>query len=92
MYPGLKQVLRGPKGDLLCLEDELDLLDLEGHRALLVPILREGELVRSEDSIEGVRDRLRLELSVLPNEVRDLEHPGHWPVQPSDRLARAALS
>ncbi|MEC7242544.1 MAG: nicotinate phosphoribosyltransferase [Myxococcota bacterium] len=92
MYPGLKQLLRGPKGDLLCLEDELDLLDLEGHRALLVPLLREGELVRSGDSIEGVQNRLRLELSVLPNEVRDLEHPGHWPVQPSDRLARAALS
>ena len=92
MYPGMKQLLRGPKGDLLCLEDELDLLDLQGYRPLLVPLLREGEFARPEDSIEGVRDRLQRELSVLPEEVKNLDNPGHWPVQPSDRLARAALS
>jgi nicotinic acid phosphoribosyltransferase len=92
LYPGMKQLMRGPKGDLLCLEDELELLDLQGFRALLVPLLREGQRIRDEDSVEGVRDRLQRELSVLPEEVLDLESPGHWPVQPSDRLARAALS
>ena len=92
LYPGLKQILRGPKGDVICLEDELDLLDLQGHRALLVPLVKEGERVRGEDSIEAARERLQRELSVLPESVRALEDPDHWPVRTSDRLARAALS
>ena len=88
----MKQLLRGPKGDLICLEDELDLLELQGHRALLVPLVKEGERVRGEDTVEAARDRLQRELSVLPEGVRDLENPEHWPVQTSDRLARAALA
>ena len=77
---------------MICLDDELDLLDLQGHRALLVPLVKEGERVRGEDSIEAARERLQRELSVLPESVRALEDPEHWPVRTSDRLARAALS
>ena len=91
-YPGLKQIMRGPKGDVLCLEEEIDQLDLQGHRALLVPLVREGEQVRAEETVQQANERLDRELSVLPDTVRDLESPSHWPLSTSDRLAREALS
>ena len=88
--PGAKQVfrdyaIREMRGDVIARAEE----DLPG-RALLVPFVHNGRLVR-EEAIVDMRDRARDELLALPARLRELdgEAPG-YPVAYSERC-RAAL-
>ena len=83
--PGAKQVFREyvggeMHGDVIArLEERLP------GRALLVPLVRNGRLVR-EDTIAEMRERARAELEALPRSVRELDGEGRmYPVTYSDR-------
>jgi nicotinate phosphoribosyltransferase len=88
--PGAKQVFREyvggeMRGDVIARVEER----LPG-RALLVPFVRNGRLVR-EETIAEMRERARAELQALPRSVRELDGEGRrYPVTYSDRC-RAAL-
>jgi nicotinate phosphoribosyltransferase len=88
--PGAKQVFRRyadgeMRGDVIARAEER-LPD----RALLVPFVRNGRLVR-EETIEQMNDRARAELTALPAGLRDLRGDGEmYPVAYSERC-RAAL-
>ena len=90
--PGPKQVFRRYVGgimsdDVIAAADE----ELEGE-ALLVPAMRDGELVRSE-SLEEIRERATAQLTALPERLRRPvagETVEPHPVSYSERL-RAAM-
>jgi nicotinate phosphoribosyltransferase len=90
--PGPKQVIRRYAGgimsaDIIAAADE----ELEGE-ALLVPAMRDGELVRRE-SLEEIRERSSSQLAALPERLRRPpagEAPEPYPVSYSERL-RAAI-
>ncbi len=91
-YPGTKQVVRGPRRDVICFEDEAELVELETDgRALLETVVRGGERLRPWAEVEEAATRRRLHLQGFPDEVRQLTHPSPWPVTATDRLAEAAL-
>jgi nicotinate phosphoribosyltransferase len=86
--PGPKQVFRTHSngtmsGDVIAGADE----ELDGE-ALLVPAMREAEVVRSED-LEEIRARSRAQLGALPASLRRTEPgqmPEPYPVKYSERL------
>ena len=91
--PGPKQVFRRYIGgimsdDVIAAADE----ELEGE-ALLVPAMRDGEVVRRE-SLEEIRERATAQLTALPEQLRrpvagDTVEP--HPVSYSERLRAAML-
>jgi len=91
-YPGLKQVLRSSDADVVCLEEEVDVLDLPDAEMLLLPLIREGESQLPSESIETVHQRKEDHMAQLPDAVLRLKNPDCWPVHTSDRLALEALS
>jgi nicotinate phosphoribosyltransferase len=91
-YPGLKQLLRTPSADVLCLEEEMDVLDLPDAVPMLHPLIREGERVLAEEPVEAANARRVAQLAALPEGVTRLEDADFWPVRASDRLGMAALS
>jgi nicotinate phosphoribosyltransferase len=88
--PGAKQVFRDyadgqMRGDVIARAEER----LQGL-PLLQPFVRSGRLVR-EETIEEMSDRARVELTALPNTLRELDRDGEvYPVLYSGRC-RAAL-
>jgi len=90
-YPGLKQVIRFPDRDLICLEDEVFVLKMSGHEPRLVPWVQAGGRVRGREHAEDCSDRRLVELAALSSGVRRLKQPEGWPVSISDRLAALTL-
>lgn len=91
-YPGRKQVVRGPHRDMICLEDEAELvqLQLEG-RILLEPVIEGGRRLHPWGDVESASARRLESLEALPAGVRHLTQPDPWPVTVTDRLAEASL-
>ncbi len=91
-YPGCKQVVRGRRRDMICFEDETDLvqLQIEG-RALLRPVVQAGQRLAPWGSVARASERRRVALSVLPDSVKRLTQPDPWTVSVTDRLAEASL-
>jgi nicotinate phosphoribosyltransferase len=89
--PGAKQVFRR-FGDGTMVEDVVGNADerLDGE-PLLVPAMRDGEIVHAE-TLDEMRDRTRRSLEALPLALRSTgEKPG-YPVRESEALAAAARS
>lgn len=88
--PGVKQVYRDYRhgvmqGDLIARHDER-----EPGRALLVPYLRQGRLVRGE-GLDRMRQRAADELAALPPALRDSDAPAEpYRVEYSPRLRAVA--
>jgi nicotinate phosphoribosyltransferase len=89
--PGPKQVFRSYEdglmaGDVIARADE----ELAGER-LLVPVMRDGEIVR-EDSLEEIRARVDAQLAALPPHLRSPEEGTEpYPVGWSEALSATAL-
>jgi len=87
--PGPKQVFRRTEaGEMV--EDLIAAADEElGGEPLLVPAMRNGEIVRSE-SLEAIRARAHAQLAALPERLRRPPpgaRPEPYPVRLSERLA-----
>jgi len=91
-YPGLKQVLRTDDCDLMCLEEEMNVIGHNDAEPMLHPLIREGERVLESEAAEVASARREAQLAALPEGVTRLVDPDFWPVRASDRLAREALS
>ena len=75
-WPGRKQVFRRyaddlAVGDIVALDDEDP-----GGEPLLRPVMRSGERLGSDPTLEEIRDRVRRSVASLPGELRALEPAG----------------
>jgi nicotinate phosphoribosyltransferase len=70
--PGLKQVFRGPAGDVVGLREEPP---PPGTEALLVPVMRGGRRVAAREPVEAARRRFEADLPLLPDGARRLRDP-----------------
>lgn len=90
--PGLHQVYRVHRGGRIS-EDVLGTLDEfhVGAESLLVPWMKDGELIRNLPGLADIRKTCREQVAALPEEVRDLSgtEPGDttYPVQVSNALS-----
>jgi len=92
-YPAAKQVYRRVdadgriEGDLVTRADEPP-----PHRGepLLIPILRGGQLVAPQPSLEAIRQRCAAQLAALPEPLKTLEADHVYPVTYSDLLEAEA--
>ncbi|MEE2751775.1 MAG: hypothetical protein VX519_10125 [Myxococcota bacterium] len=89
-YPGRKQVVRGPRGDAICLESEAAGFEEQGGSLLLQPVVLRGERVAAVDDVQVSAARCATQLDALPPEVLRHVSPDPWPLQVSDGLAVAA--
>jgi nicotinate phosphoribosyltransferase len=82
--PGAKQVFRGESGDVIGLADEV----VDGHRALLETVMKDGIRTAATPPLTDIRDRALAAIGALPAEVRSLEPGGHdaWRVEISAAL------
>jgi nicotinate phosphoribosyltransferase len=86
-YPMAKQVRRQRdglgmfRGDLVTRADE----PAEGE-ALLVPIVRAGQLVGDLPTIETIRTRCADQLAALPDQLKELDSRSEYPISYSDLL------
>ncbi|MEM9808427.1 MAG: nicotinate phosphoribosyltransferase [Cyanobacteria bacterium P01_D01_bin.56] len=71
-YPGRKQIFRSSQGDQLGLATEATPSNAEG---LLSPVMRDGQRVVSDDSLEHIRARATESVAQLSAEVRDVVNP-----------------
>ncbi len=90
-FPGCKQVVRFPHKDVLCLEREAGVMARVGGVPLLHHVLRQGERVGSPAPLAVARGLRKAGVAHLPAEVRRLERPSPFPVEPSGALAELAL-
>ncbi len=88
-YPGRKQVVRGPKGDAICLESEASEFEGQGGTPLLQPVVLRGERVAAVDDVRVSAARCATQLDALPPSVLRHVSPEAWPLQVSDGLAVA---
>jgi len=79
--PGLHQVFRTDRGDVLGLDGEA----VPG-RPLLVPVMRQGRLCRELETLDKLRARCLDERDALPPAVRRIDSPEPWPVRRSSAL------
>jgi len=87
--PGAKQVFRRLKDDVMT-EDIVAAADEElGGQPLLVPAMRDGEIVLAE-TLDEMRERTRRSLRSLPEGLRGEDGKPPYPVRNSERLTRAA--
>jgi nicotinate phosphoribosyltransferase len=84
-WPGRKQIWRADDGseDLIGLDDEQP---APGARALLQPVVRNGDLVSPLPSLQDVRECARAALSELPSAYRALTGAPAFPVRRSEKL------
>jgi nicotinate phosphoribosyltransferase len=89
--PGAKQVFRISEGGTMA-EDVVGTAEeeLEGE-PLLVPAMRNGEIVHGE-TLEQMRERTRRSLGSLPIALRSPGEKPRYPVRHSDALTEAARS
>jgi nicotinate phosphoribosyltransferase len=91
-YPGLKQVVRGTQRDMICFEDEAELVELEiDGCALLKPVVEGGERVGPRGSVKDAVARREASLAAMPESICRLTQPEPWLVSVTDRLAEASL-
>jgi nicotinate phosphoribosyltransferase len=89
-YPGRKQVLRYSsrageyRHDKIALEDE----PANGGEPLLVPVVRGGRRVASEEPIGVLRERCSAGLARLPARFRQIDRTAVYPVRYSKRLQK----
>ncbi|MGC8498463.1 MAG: nicotinate phosphoribosyltransferase [Acidimicrobiales bacterium] len=84
--PGRHQVFRPDVGpDVLALEDE----DLPG-RALLEPVMRAGQVLAVQPSLDAARNRCAAAVAQLPNAMRQPRATSALRVRPSPRLTALA--
>ena len=86
-WPGLKQIVRLPDRDLLCLEAEHLAHAYPDAIELLSTAVSGGERVRESPGLDDIRRHCDVHLDALSVEVRHIRKPGAWRVQPSDALA-----
>lgn len=92
-WPGRKQVYRHYAtedgrmvGDVLTLAD-----DPQGGEPLLQPVMRAGRRLRPPTPLGELRERVRQQLSRLPDSLRELRQVAAYPLSVSSRL-RALVS
>lgn len=90
-FPGRKQVLRFPDHDVLAHADEAFVLEAEGGRPLLEPLVEAGERVGEVPHPSEGQERCRAELEALPEGVRAFPCTAGWPVRLTDRLSALSL-
>lgn len=86
-WPGRKQVFRFVDRDVVGLEDEAWEWERLGGKAMLQPVIREGERVGGPPSFTEMRQYRAAQIQALPASLRDLKQPGQWPVEISPRLS-----
>lgn len=92
-WPGRKQVLRGYGVDGRISGDTLTVVgdaDIEG--SLLVPAMRHGRRVAPQPAITILRERVREQLSQLPDSLCSLDPGPRYPVTVSEALRSLALA
>lgn len=91
-YPGLKQVVRTRQRDLICFDDEAELVQLQTDgRPLLEPVVEGGRRLRPWGTVADAVARREASLAEMPAGVRKLLQPDPWTVSVTDRLAEASL-
>ncbi len=86
-YPLGKQVYRRVDANGRFREDHVTKSDeLAKGTPLLLPIVRNGGLVAPLPSLEAIRERCRLQLAALPDNLRSLTSAPVYPITYSDRL------
>lgn len=85
-WPGRKSVRRVERNGMY----EKDVLGMAGEETaeeqLLVQVLEDGERVYDVPKLDDVQQRAERERQKLPRTVRNIEAPGDYPVEVSDRL------
>ena len=71
-YPGRKQIFRSAKGDRLALFDERA---LPGEYPLLELVMKNGERLSKEDSLEQIKDKTAQSVKQLSLETRRISQP-----------------
>jgi nicotinate phosphoribosyltransferase len=90
-WPGRKQVYRVRdrtgvlRGDVLTVEG-----DVHPGEPLIRQVMAGGRPLRPPPSLEEAREHAARELASLPDAVRDLASPGHYPVDVAPALRRLA--
>lgn len=98
ILPGRKQVYRlsDEKGryvkDVISLWDESIPKDIPGGyvsiaEPLLVPIVKQGEIVYDFPSVEQIKEECAEKLKKLPEKVKQIEEPQEYPVEISQKLS-----
>ncbi len=70
-YPGIKQVFRILKEGMMT-EDIIGVEDENLGVPLLYQFMKNGELTKKPENIQGVKEYLSVQLGMLPDELRDL--------------------
>jgi nicotinate phosphoribosyltransferase len=90
-WPGRKQVYRSFDEDGVMLQDLLTLHDdRQAGAPLIEPCMRNGARVAPPEALGAIRDRLQAQLASLPEPVRALDEPAHYPVEVSEALRALA--
>lgn len=91
-WPGRKQVYRYYDADGNMQRDVLTSVEEhpESYTPLLQPVMRGGEQVAAQESLQTIRDRLQQERSALPDAFRQLRRPDQYPVSASKRVKQIA--
>lgn len=90
-WPGPKQVYRRLDDDGIMLGDTVACADEDcAGDSLLVPVMRDGRRLASEDALPEARDRMRRELERLPPALKALHEKPGYPIAISDGLLRLA--
>lgn len=86
--PGVKQVFRGPGGDVIGLADEAP----EGHSPLLERVMTGGERAVTAPPLAEIRERSLAGVAGLPDGITRLDRVDQstWPVVVSERLSDLA--
>jgi nicotinate phosphoribosyltransferase len=86
--PGVKQVFRGPDGDVVGLADET----IDGLQPLLEPVMRRGRRTAPAPDLAEVRARALATVDALPPRLKGILEPAEqpWPVRHSERLVSLA--
>lgn len=89
-WPGKKQVMRYPGGDVVCLESEVWEAERTGGRPLLHRVVAGGQRLAPLPGLAAARALRAREVAALPPAVRDLDRPAAWPVTTSAGVAALA--
>ncbi len=91
-WPGRKQILRRYGVDGRLAGDTLTVVDdVHAAGSLLVPAMRQGRRVAPQPAIGVVRERVREQLTRLPESLCSLDPVPRYPVTVSESLRSLAL-
>lgn len=89
-WPGLKQIVRLPDRDLLCLEAEHAASAWPEAEELLSTVVVGGRRVRPEPHLDDLRRHCDVQLDLVSEGCRRLRDPEPWPVVASHALQELA--